>query len=140
MANENESNLHAQPEEALNLLQPLVVFSPEPIYASDIVITSSDQKQFRLHSQVLQMKSKVRLQIFFRALFCSYLNMHFTSQVFLAMESLGKDDLELDFNHHSEALLPFFHTLYSGNTLALTDANVLDVLKLAHMYVRYDVA
>jgi hypothetical protein len=60
--------------------------------------------------------------------------MHFMSQVFLAMESLGKDDHELDFSHHSEALLPFFQALYFGNTLALTDTNVLDVLKLAHMY------
>jgi hypothetical protein len=44
MANKNESNLHAQPEEAskeagVNPLQPLVVFSLEPTYASDIVLT-----------------------------------------------------------------------------------------------------
>jgi hypothetical protein len=37
-----------------------VIFSPEPAYASDVTVNSSDGKQFLLHSQILQMKSKVR--------------------------------------------------------------------------------
>ena len=56
------------------------------------------------------------------------------SQVFLAMELLGKEDQELDLDHSSKELLPFFQTLYTGDYATLTDDNVLDTLKLAHKY------
>jgi hypothetical protein len=41
-------------------IESAVLFTPEPTFASDVWVTSSDQKQFLLHSQILQMKSKVR--------------------------------------------------------------------------------
>jgi hypothetical protein len=50
------------------------------------------------------------------------------------MESLGKEDHELDLDHPSTELLPFFQTLYSGNYHTLTDENVLGTLKLAHKF------
>jgi hypothetical protein len=55
-------------------------------------------------------------------------------QVFCAMETLGKEDKELDLDHPSKELLPFFQTLYSGDYTTLTNENVLIVLKLAHKY------
>jgi hypothetical protein len=56
-------------------------------------------------------------------------------QAFCAMETLGKEDKELDRDHPSEELLPFFQTLYSGDcTTVLTNENVLIVLKLAHKF------
>jgi hypothetical protein len=50
------------------------------------------------------------------------------------METLGKEDTELTLNHPSEALLPFFQTLYDGGDSHLTDDNVLKTLKLAHKF------
>jgi hypothetical protein len=50
------------------------------------------------------------------------------------METLGKGDKELDLDHPSKELLPFFQTLYSGDFAILTNANVLTTLKLAHKF------
>jgi hypothetical protein len=50
------------------------------------------------------------------------------------METLGLEDKELELDHPSDALLPFVQTLYSGNGSHLTDANVLETLKLAHKF------
>ena len=55
---------------------------------------------------------------------------YLTPQFFLAMETLSKEDHDLDL---SDELFPFLQMLFSSDYISLMDDNVLSTLNLAHM-------